>query len=261
MARTTGRGDGPSAAQTGARIDRDRDREQHPKWRRRAHARQSEERMARKLFVGGLSWNTTDEGLRAAFARFGTVTEAKVVTDRETGRSRGFGFVAFQNPADSESAMQAMDGAALDMRQIRVSVAEDKPRGPRPDGPPRSFDGPPRGPGRPGEGRGAPDSRPPPREAPAGDRGFASRPPGPSGGQGRPPRNFDAGPGDRGGMPPRGFTAAPPPAPAPAEGRGRRDRDRDRSRDRDEGEDRAKKRVGRGRRRHEEGDGDLDTDY
>ncbi|MFY0534636.1 RNA recognition motif domain-containing protein [Nannocystis pusilla] len=137
--------------------------------------------MARKLFVGGLSWNTTDEGLRAAFGRFGTVVEAKVVTDRETGRSRGFGFVAFQNPADSESAMQAMDGAALDMRQIRVSVAEDKPRGPRPDGPPRSAEGPrPGGPGRPFNDRGAPDSRAqPPREAPAGDRGFSPRPSGP----------------------------------------------------------------------------------
>ncbi|WAS91668.1 hypothetical protein [Nannocystis punicea] len=232
--------------------------------RRRAHARQSEERMARKLFVGGLSWNTTDEGLRAAFGHFGTVTEAKVVTDRETGRSRGFGFVAFQNPADSESAMQAMDGATLDMRQIRVSVAEDKPRGPRPDGPPRSADGPRGfgGPGRPNYDRGAPDSRPqPPREAPAGDRGFSPRPSGPPAGQGRPPRNFDSGPSyDRGGPPARGFASAPPPAPAPSESRGRRDRDRDRGRDRDEAEDRAKRRSGRGRRRHEEGDGDLDME-
>lgn len=219
--------------------------------------------MARKLFVGGLSWNTTDEGLRAAFGHFGTVIEAKVVTDRETGRSRGFGFVAFQNPADSESAMQAMDGAALDMRQIRVSIAEDKPRGPRPDGPPRSADAPrPGGPGRPFNDRGAPDSRPqPPREAPAGDRGFSPRPSGPPAGQGRPPRNFDPGPSyDRGGPPARNFAAPPPPAPAPAEGRGRRDRDRDRGRDREEDEARAKKRVGRGRRRHEEGDGDLDVD-
>ncbi|WP_434424445.1 RNA recognition motif domain-containing protein [Nannocystis pusilla] len=232
----------------------------------RARATGRRERMARKLFVGGLSWNTTDEGLRAAFGRFGTVIEAKVVTDRETGRSRGFGFVAFQNPADSESAMQAMDGAALDMRQIRVSVAEDKPRGPRPDGPPRSADGPrPGGPGRPFNDRSAPDSRSqPPREAPAGDRGFSPRPSGPPAGQGRPPRNFDAGPSyDRGGPPARGFASAPPPAaaPAPAEGRGRRDRDRDRGRDREEDEARAKKRVGRGRRRHEEGDGDLDVDY
>ena len=50
--------------------------------------------MSKKLFVGGLSWNTADDGLREAFERFGEVTEAKVITDRETGRSRGFGFVS-----------------------------------------------------------------------------------------------------------------------------------------------------------------------
>ena len=72
--------------------------------------------MSRKLFVGGLSWNTTDEGLRGAFARYGVVVEAKVVTDRETGRSRGFGFVAFQNPADGEAARQAMSGWIATMR-------------------------------------------------------------------------------------------------------------------------------------------------
>ena len=54
--------------------------------------------MSKKLFVGGLSWDTTDDGLREAFSRFGSVIEAKVVTDRETGRSRGFGFVGYQDP-------------------------------------------------------------------------------------------------------------------------------------------------------------------
>jgi cold-inducible RNA-binding protein len=85
--------------------------------------------MSRKLFVGGLSWNTTDEGLREAFSRFGSVVEAKVVTDRETGRSRGFGFVSYQDPAEGASAQQAMDGASLDGRSIRVNAAEDKPSG------------------------------------------------------------------------------------------------------------------------------------
>lgn len=85
--------------------------------------------MSRKLFVGGLSWNTTDEGLREAFTRFGTVVEAKVVTDRETGRSRGFGFVSYQDAAEGASAQQAMDGASLDGRSIRVNAAEDKPSG------------------------------------------------------------------------------------------------------------------------------------
>lgn len=85
--------------------------------------------MSRKLFVGGLSWNTTDEGLREAFSRFGSVIEAKVVTDRETGRSRGFGFVSYQDAAEGASAQQAMDGASLDGRSIRVNAAEDKPSG------------------------------------------------------------------------------------------------------------------------------------
>jgi RNA recognition motif-containing protein len=87
--------------------------------------------MSKKLFVGGLSWNTTDDGLREAFGRFGSVIEAKVVTDRETGRSRGFGFVGYQDPADGVTAQQAMDGASLDGRSIRVNAAEDKPEGSR----------------------------------------------------------------------------------------------------------------------------------
>ncbi len=85
--------------------------------------------MSRKLFVGGLSWNTTDEGLREAFSRFGSVVEAKVVSDRETGRSRGFGFVSYQDAAEGAAAQQAMDGASLDGRSIRVNPAEDKPSG------------------------------------------------------------------------------------------------------------------------------------
>lgn len=82
--------------------------------------------MSKKLFVGGLSWDTTDDSLRAAFAPFGEVIEAKVVTDRETGRSRGFGFVGFQDPKHGDSAQQAMDGASLDGRQIRVNEAAER---------------------------------------------------------------------------------------------------------------------------------------
>jgi RNA recognition motif-containing protein len=90
--------------------------------------------MSKKLFVGGLSWDTNDEGLREAFSRFGSVIEAKVVTDRETGRSRGFGFVGYQDAADGAAAQQAMDGASLDGRSIRVNAAEDKPGGARTGG-------------------------------------------------------------------------------------------------------------------------------
>jgi cold-inducible RNA-binding protein len=85
--------------------------------------------MSSKLFVGGLSWDTNDRSLADAFSQFGTVTEAKVISDRDTGRSRGFGFVTFDAPADAQRAIAEMDGTDLDGRTIRVNQAEDKPRG------------------------------------------------------------------------------------------------------------------------------------
>src|SRR5262245_12976018 len=84
--------------------------------------------MSKKLFVGGLSWNTNDDGLRQAFERFGNVDEAKVIMDRETGRSRGFGFVTFSEGDAARNAMTAMDGTTLDGRQIKVNEAQEKPR-------------------------------------------------------------------------------------------------------------------------------------
>lgn len=77
-----------------------------------------------KLFVGGLSWDTTSEGLRAAFSRFGPVLDAAVIPDRNTGRSRGFGFVTFENPPDADEAVKAMNGAELDGRSLKVNRAE-----------------------------------------------------------------------------------------------------------------------------------------
>jgi len=85
--------------------------------------------MSSKLFVGGLSWDTNDQSLAAAFEGFGTVVEAKVIADRDTGRSRGFGFVTFSAPAEAETAIAEMDGKDLDGRSIRVNHAEDKQRG------------------------------------------------------------------------------------------------------------------------------------
>lgn len=82
----------------------------------------------KKLFVGGLSWNTDDEGLRQAFEKFGEVTEARVITDRDTGRSRGFGFVSFTDDEAASSAMSEMDGTDLDGRTIKVNEAQEKPR-------------------------------------------------------------------------------------------------------------------------------------
>ncbi len=84
--------------------------------------------MSKKLFVGSLSWNTTDEGLRRAFEKFGEVLEAKVIKDRDTDRSRGFGFVSFANPKDAMDAMQAMDGQELDGRTIKVNEAQERER-------------------------------------------------------------------------------------------------------------------------------------
>lgn len=82
--------------------------------------------MSNKLFVGGLSWDTNDAGLRDAFTAFGEVVEAKVITDRETGRSRGFGFVTFTEPDAAKTAMTEMDGKPLDGRAVRVNIAEER---------------------------------------------------------------------------------------------------------------------------------------
>jgi len=79
--------------------------------------------MSKKLFVGGLAWATTTDGLRKAFEQFGEVSDAKVITDRDTGRSRGFGFVTFSDDSAATSAITAMDGRDLDGRSIRVNEA------------------------------------------------------------------------------------------------------------------------------------------
>lgn len=82
--------------------------------------------MAKKLFVGGLSFNTTDQGLQQAFATFGTVVEAKIITDRDNGRSRGFGFVSFSEDDAAERAIAQMNGTELDSRTIRVDRANER---------------------------------------------------------------------------------------------------------------------------------------
>ena len=82
--------------------------------------------MAKKLFVGNLSWNTGDDGLFEAFTQFGEVTEAKVITDRDTGRSRGFGFVTFEDDDAGEKAISAMNGVELDGRELRVNEAQER---------------------------------------------------------------------------------------------------------------------------------------
>lgn len=87
--------------------------------------------MGNKVFVGSLSWNTDEAGLRQAFSQFGEIVEARVISDRETGRSRGFGFVTFNSPEEAQKAIEEMNGRSLDGRAIKVNEAQDKPRSPR----------------------------------------------------------------------------------------------------------------------------------
>ena len=90
--------------------------------------------MSKKLFVGGLSWGTDDASLRTAFESFGNVSEAKVINDRDTGRSRGFGFVTMDDESEADQAVSAMDGSQLDGRAIRVNEAQARaPRNDRND--------------------------------------------------------------------------------------------------------------------------------
>ncbi|XP_034072048.1 cold-inducible RNA-binding protein B-like [Gymnodraco acuticeps] len=76
-----------------------------------------------KLFIGGLSFDTNEESLAAAFSKFGTIEKVDVIRDRETGNSRGFGFVKYDNAEDAKEAMDGMNGTTLDGRSIRVDEA------------------------------------------------------------------------------------------------------------------------------------------
>ncbi|NND84653.1 MAG: RNA-binding protein [Acidimicrobiia bacterium] len=82
--------------------------------------------MSTNLFVGNLSFSTTNDTLRSAFEPFGEVTSANVITDRDTGRSRGFGFVEMSSADAAKNAIEELDGAELDGR--RVNVNEARPR-------------------------------------------------------------------------------------------------------------------------------------
>jgi len=87
--------------------------------------------MATKLFVGKLSFDTTDESLNTLFAGYGKVVSAVVATDRDTNRSKGFGFVEMENEDDAKKAIAELDGKSFEDRIIVVNVArpkEDRPR-------------------------------------------------------------------------------------------------------------------------------------
>ena len=92
--------------------------------------------MATKLFVAGLSYSMTDDDLRNLFADYGTVSSAQIITDRETGRSKGFGFVEMSTGDESKSAIQGLNGKDMNGRPLTVNEAR-----PREDRPQRSFGG------------------------------------------------------------------------------------------------------------------------
>jgi RNA recognition motif-containing protein len=81
-----------------------------------------------KLYVGNLPFSATEDGVRALFSKHGTVDKVSLITDRETGRPRGFGFVEMPN-ADASRAMQALNGADFDGRPLKVNEAQERERG------------------------------------------------------------------------------------------------------------------------------------
>ncbi|WFD36115.1 hypothetical protein MCUN1_002986 [Malassezia cuniculi] len=80
-----------------------------------------------KVYVGNLSWNTTDDGLARAFSPYGQLTDYIVMKDRDTGRSRGFGFVTFMTQQEADAAIMALNEEELDGRRIRVNMANSRP--------------------------------------------------------------------------------------------------------------------------------------
>ncbi len=82
--------------------------------------------MNTRLFVGNLSFQTTEDSLHDAFSQFGEVLDLKIMTDRDTGRSRGFGFVTMGDVDQAKAAMDALDGQDLDSRSLRVNEAEQR---------------------------------------------------------------------------------------------------------------------------------------
>jgi RNA recognition motif-containing protein len=83
--------------------------------------------MGNRLYVGNLSFNATNDSVRAAFSEFGEVTDVHLVSDRETGQSRGFGFVTMGSADSAAKAIREMNGALLDGRPLKVNEAEERP--------------------------------------------------------------------------------------------------------------------------------------
>jgi len=84
--------------------------------------------MAKKLYVGNLSYNTTEDGLKTLFSQFGSVASSKIIFDRETGNSKGFGFIEMSSDEEANAAIAGTNSREFEGRQLRVNEAMDKPR-------------------------------------------------------------------------------------------------------------------------------------
>ena len=85
-----------------------------------------ENSMSKKIYVKNLNWNTNESALEEAYSQFGTVTDTRIIKDRDSGRSRGFGFVTFENSNDADLAIRELNGVELDGRTVGVELAIDR---------------------------------------------------------------------------------------------------------------------------------------
>jgi uncharacterized membrane protein YgcG len=122
----------PSGEKTPA-SDRDTKSSQHPFSARimklsltKALARKGSHLMAKNIYVGNLAWAVTNDDLLELFGQYGKVTNAQVIMDRDTGRSRGFGFVEMENDEEAQKAIEALDGATHENRPLTVNVAKER---------------------------------------------------------------------------------------------------------------------------------------
>ncbi len=83
--------------------------------------------MAKKIYIGNLNFNTTEEVLKNEFSKYGEVISSTIIVDKNTGVSKGFGFVEIEDDADAMEAISALNGKMIERRRVRVNFAEDKP--------------------------------------------------------------------------------------------------------------------------------------